>query len=83
MEEIKEAALLSFLTPFKNKLLGSPGGPVVKNLPCNARRQFDPWSRRIPHAAEQLGPCATTTEPVLWRGEALTLEAVNPKKVIG
>ena len=26
-----------------------PGGPVVKNLPG-----FDPWSRKIPHAAEQL-----------------------------
>ena len=23
---------------------------------------FDPWSRKIPHAAEQLSPCATTTE---------------------
>uniref|UniRef100_A0A8C0CNM8 Uncharacterized protein n=1 Tax=Balaenoptera musculus TaxID=9771 RepID=A0A8C0CNM8_BALMU len=26
---------------------------------------FEPWSGRIPHAAEQLSPCATTTEPVL------------------
>ena len=26
---------------------------------------FEPWSRKIPHAAEQLSPCATTTEPVL------------------
>ena len=24
---------------------------------------FEPWSGKIPHAAEQLGPCATTTEP--------------------
>ena len=23
---------------------------------------FDPWSREIPHAKEQLSPCATTTE---------------------
>ena len=23
---------------------------------------FDPWSGKIPHAAEQLSPCATTTE---------------------
>ena len=28
-------------------------------------RGFKPWSGRIPHAAEQLGPCATTTEPAL------------------
>ena len=24
---------------------------------------FEPWSRKIPQAAEQLSPCATTTEP--------------------
>ena len=24
---------------------------------------FEPWSVKIPHAAEQLSPCATTTEP--------------------
>ena len=26
---------------------------------------FDPWSRKIPQAVEQLNPCATTTEPAL------------------
>ena len=26
---------------------------------------FDPWSWKIPHASEQLSPCATTTQPVL------------------
>ena len=26
---------------------------------------FNPWSRKIPHGAEQLSPCATTTEPAL------------------
>ena len=26
---------------------------------------FEPWSRKIPHATEQLSPCATTTEPAL------------------
>ena len=31
---------------------------------CQCRGHgFEPWSGRIPHAAEQLGPCATTTEP--------------------
>ena len=29
------------------------------------RHRFNPWSRRIPHAMEQLRPWATTTEPVL------------------
>ena len=43
---------------------------------CQCRGHgFEPWSGRFPHAAEQLGPWATTTaparlEPVLrnWRG---------------
>ena len=25
--------------------------------------RLDPWSGKIPHAAEQLSPCATSTEP--------------------
>ena len=40
------------------------GGAVVKNPPANAGDGFNPWSGKIPHAAEQLSPCATTTEPV-------------------
>ena len=32
---------------------------------CQCRRHgFEPWSGNIPHAAEQLSPCATTTEPL-------------------
>ena len=31
---------------------------------CQCRgRGFEPWSGKIPHAAEQLGPWATATEP--------------------
>ena len=31
---------------------------------CQCREHgFEPWSGRIPRAAEQLGPCATTAEP--------------------
>ena len=31
---------------------------------CQCREHgFEPWSGKIPHAAEQLGPWATTTEP--------------------
>ena len=33
-----------------------PGCPVVKSLPDNAGDKFNPWSRKIPHATEQLGP---------------------------
>ena len=32
--------------------------------PCQCRGHgFEPWSGKIPHAAEQVGPWATTTEP--------------------
>ena len=31
---------------------------------CRCRGHgFEPWSGKIPHATEQLSPCATTTEP--------------------
>ena len=50
---------------------GFPGGSVVKNLPANAGDTFDPWSGKILQASEQLGPCATTTKPVLWRLQLL------------
>ena len=32
--------------------------PVQGTLGCG----FDPWSKKIPHVAEQLSSCATTTE---------------------
>ena len=46
---------------------------MVKNLPAKKKKKriclpmqghrFEPWSRKIPYAAEQLSPCATTPEP--------------------
>ena len=37
-----------------------------KESACQRRGHgFEPWSGNIPHAAEQLSPCATTTEPAL------------------
>ena len=36
---------------------GFPGGAVVESLPANAGGHgFQPWSGKIPLAAEQLGP---------------------------
>ena len=44
---------------------GFAGGPVVKNLPANAGGTGSiPGSGKIPHAEEQLSPCAPTTEPM-------------------
>ena len=42
-----------------------PGGPVVKNPPSNAGDvgSIPGGGTKIPHAVEQLNPCATTTEP--------------------
>ena len=45
---------------------GFPGGAVVENPPANAEDTGSSpglGGSRIPHAAEQLGPWATTTEP--------------------
>ena len=45
---------------------GFPGGAVVENPPANAGNTgSSPGAAKIPHAAEQLSPCATTSELVL------------------
>ena len=43
-----------------------PGGPVAKNLSCNAgdAGSIPGQGMKIPHAMGQLSPRATTTEPV-------------------
>ena len=43
----------------------SPGGPVVKNLSCNAgdSGSIPGWGTKIAHAAGLLSPCATIREP--------------------
>ena len=42
-----------------------PGGPVVKNPPSNEGDvgSIPGQGTKIPHAAGQLNPCTTTTEP--------------------
>ena len=45
-------------------VLGLPWWRSGWESACQCRGHgFEPWSGKIPHAAEQLGPCATTTEP--------------------
>ena len=47
-------------------LMGLPWRLSGKEPTCQRRgHRCDLWSRKIPHAAEQLSPFATTTEPVL------------------
>ena len=56
---------------------GFPGGSGVRKLPANIG-DFDPWSRNIPHAEEELNMGATTLESVLWSPWAKTPEAHKP-----
>ena len=56
---------LNTFHPSLKVLEGFPGGPVIKNLPCNAGVSgVIPWSRKTSHDAEQLSLYATTTEPM-------------------
>ena len=47
-------------------------------LPMQGTR-VEPWSGKIPHAAERLSPWATTTEPALYNPRATTTEALAPR----
>ena len=58
-------AKVSPLRPFKKARLGLPWWRRGWESACQCRgHEFEPWSGKIPHAAERLGPWATTTEPV-------------------
>ena len=61
-QEVEKLSLLAQL--FKNVLLRDfLGGTVGRNHPANAENIcYDPLSGKIPHATEQLIPCAATTE---------------------
>ena len=53
-----------FILSIKNSSLGLPWWRSGWESACRCRGHgFEPWSRKIPHATEQLGPWATTTEP--------------------
>ena len=64
------------LNHLKTHSLGLPRWLSGKESTCQCRRhRLDLWSRKIPHAVEQLSPCATTIEPVLWSPGTATTEA--------
>ena len=57
---------------------GFPGGPIGKESSCQCRRHgSDPWSAKIPHAEEQLSPCATTNAATEREAQALQQEKVR------
>ena len=68
---------VNIFSRFKYAEKGFAGGSVVKTS-TSAEDRFDPWSGRIPHAAEQLSPCTTTIEPMIWSLGATTTEAHVP-----
>ena len=55
----KQAArIIKYKEFLKREKQDSSGGPVIKNPPANVREHgFNPWSRKIPHAEEQLSLC--------------------------
>ena len=58
-------AVSSMVMPFKTTVLGDfRGGPVAKNLPCNAGDAglILRWGTKIPPATEQLSQSTATTE---------------------
>ena len=60
---------------FQRAISGLPWWLSGKESTCKCRRQgFDPWPGKIPHAAEQLSPCATTIETVLYSPGASSTE---------
>ena len=68
---------------FRSAIRNNAGASLVaqwyKESTCQCRRHtFSPWFGKIPHAAEQLSPCVTTTEPVLYSLEGATPEPLWP-----
>ena len=55
---------LFYIEWMKKGLTGLPWWHSGWESACQCRGHgFEPWSGKIPHATEQLGPWATTTEP--------------------
>ena len=55
---------------------GFPGGPVLKNLPCNAKDTGQSLFQEDPTCHRATKPRATTTKPVLYSLRATTTEPI-------
>ena len=75
----------------KQRIGGLRCGPVVKNLPCNVGDTglIPGWGTKTLHAAEQLSPCTSTTEPIRHKSlypavkepVCCNLELMQPKQI--
>ena len=79
-EHKQEVFFLSstLLLPHSRKQIELPWWLSGKESSCRWRHEFDPWSRKIPYAAEQLSLCTTTIEPALWSPGTANTEAHMP-----
>ena len=68
------------LVLLQDKWVGLPWWLGGKESSCQSRRhRFKSWSGKTPHAAEQLSPWATTTEPVLYGPGSRNYWAPEPR----
>ena len=67
---------------YKTLLRDFPGGPVVKNPPCNAgdMGSIPAQGTEIPHTTEQLSPRATPREFALQQKIPRATTRTQPKK---
>ena len=73
--------ILTFFCPKRNSS-GLPWWSSGEESACQCRRHgYYPWSGKTtrPHAAGQLSPCTTTTEPELCSPGAANTEACEPR----
>ena len=70
----------SVVTKEEIKIGGLPCWSSGEESTCQCSLHgFDPWSRKIPHAAEQQSPCGATTDPVLESPWAPANEVCLPR----
>ena len=78
---LNELSSIAKIFHIKKFFLGLPWWCSGWESACQCRGHgFEPRSGRIPHAVEQLGPCATTAEAALWSPRATTTGACAPQQ---
>ena len=80
MWDVFFSSILLYFTFAKKRVMGLPWWSSGWKSACQCRGHgFSSWSKKIPHAAGQLGPCATTTEPAALQPMRCKYRAHVPK----